>query len=181
MKPWKRIEPTISQQVGRRVVVTKTFREPNGITQTFDTYGPERQQHAGVVAITPDLQVLVARQFRAGPQMIMEEIPGGTVEVGEDPIVAAERELLEETGYKGHMQPLGVCHKDAYMNATWHYFLATDCVHVAEQQLDDVERVELRLISIDHFLENALHDRMSDHAAVLFAYEFLQKLKGETT
>jgi 8-oxo-dGTP pyrophosphatase MutT (NUDIX family) len=54
-----------------------------------------------VVALTPDRQLLLVRQFRAGSGRDSLEIPGGLVEPGEDPCAAGARELLEETGYAG--------------------------------------------------------------------------------
>ena len=54
-----------------------------------------------VVALTPDEEVLLVRQFRAGSGRDSLEIPGGLVDPGEDPCTASVRELLEETGYAG--------------------------------------------------------------------------------
>ena len=54
-----------------------------------------------VVALTPDGEVLLVRQFRAGSGRDSLEIPGGLVDPGEDPCAAGARELREETGYAG--------------------------------------------------------------------------------
>jgi 8-oxo-dGTP pyrophosphatase MutT (NUDIX family) len=54
-----------------------------------------------VVALTPEHEVILVRQFRAGSGADSLEIPGGLVDPGEDPCVAGARELLEETGYAG--------------------------------------------------------------------------------
>ena len=54
-----------------------------------------------VVALTPEEEVLLVRQFRAGSGRDSLEIPGGLVEPGEDPCLAGARELREETGYAG--------------------------------------------------------------------------------
>lgn len=53
----------------------------------------------------------------------MQEIPGGLVDDGESIEGAARRELHEETGYTAEkMIYLGEVFKDAYSNATWHFF-----------------------------------------------------------
>lgn len=175
MQPWQRVEPTNVSKVGWRTITTKTFIKPNGKADVFDTMYPDGQQFASVIGLTPDNQVLVARQFRPGPEQVMDEIAGGFVDGDETPQQAAERELLEETGYKaGSMHYLGVFHKDAYLNATWHSFLARDCIKQAEQELDDNEYVDVHLISIDEFIDNAKNDKLTDHATALLAYDELK-------
>jgi ADP-ribose pyrophosphatase len=175
MKSWKRIEPTVVNKIGYRTVVTKTFIEPNGSVQDFQTFDQEGTHHAGIIALTEDNLAIVARQFRVGPQKVMDEIAGGQVEPGEDYQAAAIRELAEETGYRpAKVESLGQIYKDAYTNSTHHYYLATGCQLIASgQHLDDDEYVEVRLISIDDFIANAQSGRMTDTLAVFLAYERL--------
>ena len=56
---------------------------------------------AAVLALTPEHDVLLVRQFRAGARRAIAEIPAGLLDVeGEDPQRCAARELFEETGYR---------------------------------------------------------------------------------
>ena len=57
-----------------------------------------------VFALTTSNQVILARQFRPGPNAVLDELPGGAIEGGETPEQAGERELLEETGYRGKVE-----------------------------------------------------------------------------
>ncbi len=178
MKAWKRLDETTVTKVGWRTVVHKQFLTNRGVVVKADVVSPEGSAAAGTIALTKDGQVIVARQFRAGPELVLDEIPGGAVDPGELPEAAAKRELLEEVGYvAGNMHYLGKAYKDAWNNAEWHYFLATDCVPQADgQHLDDYEDIEVKLIPIDEFLHNAKHAKMTDVHAVLLAYEKLQEL-----
>ena len=69
--------------------------------QVHDYYVLDLADAVHVVALTPDGEVLLVRQFRAGSGRDSLEIPGGLVDPGEDPCTAGARELLEETGYAG--------------------------------------------------------------------------------
>ncbi len=51
-----------------------------------------------IVPLTADNEVRLVKQFRSGVEDWMLELPAGTLEKGEDPALAAPRELLEETG-----------------------------------------------------------------------------------
>jgi ADP-ribose pyrophosphatase len=51
-----------------------------------------------IVPLTAQNEVRLVKQFRAGIEDWMLELPAGTLESGEDPTLAAPRELLEETG-----------------------------------------------------------------------------------
>lgn len=52
------------------------------------------------MAITPDKQILLKREYRYSCKEDLVEIPAGTFDKGEtDPLAVAKRELLEETGY----------------------------------------------------------------------------------
>ncbi|HXF70019.1 MAG TPA: NUDIX hydrolase [Thermoflexus sp.] len=84
-----------------------TVRLPSGGTAIREVV-----EHRGAVAIVPILdsgQVALVRQFRYAIGTVSLEIPAGTLEPGEDPLVCARRELEEETGYQAaRWERLGV-------------------------------------------------------------------------
>jgi ADP-ribose pyrophosphatase len=52
-----------------------------------------------ILAILDDGRVLLERQFRYSIAKMCIEIPAGKLDLGEDPLICAKRELSEETGY----------------------------------------------------------------------------------
>src|SRR5215471_4346102 len=100
-----------------------------------------------IIPLTPDRQVVMIRQFRFGIDANTLEIPGGMVEPGEEPMIAAARELEEETGYQpGRVVHLGTIHPNpAIQNNRCHSFLAFDCrkVHGGLQDTGEDISVEL--------------------------------------
>lgn len=73
-------------------------RLPSGVEIEYGVL--EAVGFAAVVAVTDSGDVVLVRQWRQPVGDFTLELPSGGVEVGEDPIAAAERELLEETGYR---------------------------------------------------------------------------------
>lgn len=168
---WVETARTTVIGVAGRSLDKVTFRLPDGSEQ--DKLVRQEPSAAAVLALTPDMRVVVARQYRPGPDEILYEMPGGFIEPGEDPATAAARELLEETGYKGSVELAGSCWDDAGSTAKRHGYVARDCVQVADQQLDPGERVTVELLTLDRFKEIMRAGLMTD---VELAYRGLDHL-----
>ncbi len=71
--------------------------------------------------------VPLVKQYRVGAEAISIELPAGAINPGELPLLAAQRELLEETGLAAsHWQPLGKFFMDSnYEAGIGHFYLAT--------------------------------------------------------
>ena len=178
MQPWPyKEEPEISK-VGWRTIVRKVFTQPDGRDAEYYTFNGPKSRAGAVIALTPDNKVVVAEQFRPGPEMILQELPGGGIDSGEDPQVGVMRELREETGYiSDEVEFLGNVFKDSYTNTTWYFYLARNCHKPHEQSLDDGEFVTIKEIEIADLFENARNGRMTDVSAVFLAYETLKSIQ----
>lgn len=168
--------PTVTK-VGWRTVTRKEYLFPDGSSHEFDLIGRQGDRGAIVLGLTADNQVVVAEQFRPGPNKSMNELPGGMIEPGEDPEQAARREFLEETGYEaGRMELLGTAHHDGFSIAPNIYFLAFDCRKISEPKLDPNEWIVTKEMTIQDFLQSARQGLVTDAAAILMAYDTLQEL-----
>lgn len=81
--------------------------------------------------------------------------PAGYIEKGEEPIVGAKRELMEETGYYSkEMFELDSFYQDeGCSSALNHLFLATNCQKVGEQKLDENEIIKYMTFTYEELLE----------------------------
>lgn len=98
-----------------------------------------------VVAVNNENKVLLIKQYRAAVKDHLLEIPAGTMDKAEEsPLVCAQRELAEETGFKagtlikifeGYLLP-------GYCNEYMHFFLAKDLFY-EPLSADDDEFIEV--------------------------------------
>ncbi|MCB8819097.1 NUDIX hydrolase [Microvirga rosea] len=102
-----------------------------------------------VIALTAAGTVILTREFRYALGDYSVEAVSGAIEPGEQPIAAAQRELIEEIGLKAEkMTPLGLVHPfTAGVSSPSHLFLA-EGLSPATSNPDpgeDIEPVEMSL------------------------------------
>ena len=103
--PWELLEEHPGS-AGYVKVTNRKYRLPDGTEAVWDIFGG-CDRSVAVLALTDDGEVVLARQYRPGPGLVLDELPGGGVHEGEDVLDAAARELLEETGYAGEVELAG--------------------------------------------------------------------------
>lgn len=180
MKAWKHIGSTETIDIGCRVMQHKTFQKNDGNNVVANIAGKDGLQAAFVIALTPDRKVIIARQFRCGPEKVLDELPGGLVDPGETPRIAAERELREEVGYSSEdFEEIGVSYTDAWDTLTRYYYLARNCYKVESINPDEDEEIEVDIITINQLFENARNMGMIDVQALFFAYDKLKQMEDK--
>ena len=134
-----------------------------------------------ILALTADEEVLMVRQYRHGIERVCLELPGGLVDAADDSAaMSAQRELLEETGYKANeIMLMGECFpQPAILSNKCFFYLAENVTRVQMQNLDageDIEIINAPLKSIPAKIEN----KEIDHGMVLLAFFFYWKKKGQ--
>lgn len=102
-----------------------------------------RHRGSAVMMAVEDDRVLLVRQYRLPADKMLWELPAGKLDDGETPIVAARRELAEETGYSAENWKLLVSFypSPGYIEEQMHVFLATGLTAGTATPMDD-ERIE---------------------------------------
>lgn len=118
-------------------------------------YVMEFTDWVNVVPITSAGQIVMIEQYRHAVGERFLEIPGGSTNLNEDPKIAGERELLEETGYQGKEWVYCGYHNPnpALQSNRMHTFLALNCEKVAEPNLDPYEEIQIQLMDLKSVLD----------------------------
>lgn len=147
------------------------IRLPDGKTRYFDLV-----VHNGAVTLVPvDDQgnIWFVRQYRVGSSSELLELPAGTLDPGEDPLVCARREIREEIGMAAdRMTKLGEMYlAPGYSSEFMHVYLAQGLSHDPLDP-DADEFLQTEIIPIEKAYEMAARGEIRDSkslAALLLA------------
>ncbi len=139
-----------------------TVRLPNDVEIDLEIV-----RHPGasaVVPVDPEGNVVMVRQYRYVVDGWLLEIPAGKLDaVGEDPRVCAERELLEETGYRAaRITPLGaIWVSPGFTDEKISLFLAEELT-AGEQRLEADEVLHVERIPLGEAIARAYRGEITD-------------------
>ena len=143
-------------------VFEDTVRLPNGAAASR-----EYLRHIGAVCVIPVLEdgsVLVERQYRYPVAQVLTEIPAGKLDTkDEDHLLAAQRELREETGATAARWPsLGLFYPAcAYSDEAIEMYLAQG-LHFGERHLDADEFLNVARVPLTELVEEVMAGRIPD-------------------
>lgn len=127
-----------------------------------------------VIALTPDTQVVMIKQYRQGTREITLEIPGGMVDPGEDFLTAGLRELKEETGGVGiNAEQIGVVDPNPAIQSNQCGTILVHDVRLGAQSLDGNEEIEVILVPLGD-VPDLIRTGQITHSLVIAAFHFYQ-------
>lgn len=149
MRHWKRIASASVVESRWLTVTADTCELPSGavLDPYFVIHEPE---WVHVIALNAEEELLVVRQYRYAADVVCTELPGGAADLIEEPLAAAQRELLEETGYSAKTWAyVGALHANpARQTNRIHIFAASGLSRVAAQALDESEDIQFEFLSV---------------------------------
>jgi ADP-ribose pyrophosphatase len=173
----------LSRKIGFRgvnfYVTTERVREPNGVTARRDIV-----RHPGsvaVLAVDSRSRVVLERQYRYAANAYLWELPAGHIDPGEQPLAAAKRELLEETGYTARRwrRLLFFYPSPGFLQETMTVYLAEGLrAGVARQESD--ERIQARLFPLTEVTRMAATGRLRDAKTIAAVLAYAMGDRGRS-
>ena len=153
-----------------------TMQIANGNTVYFDHI--EHKGAAAVVPVLDDGKIVLVRQFRNSIDKDVWEVPAGGLNGKEEPtIVAAERELQEETGYTTQtpLEFLISVHTTvAFSNEKIDIYVARD-LKAGKQHLDEDEYVDVKAFAIGEIKEMIYSGEITDGKTISAILSYADK------
>lgn len=117
-----------------------------------------------VLAVTDEGKMLMVEQFRKPLEKTIIEIPAGKLEKGEDPLLCAKRELLEETGFSCKaMESIGSFYTSpGFADELIHLYFTDSLVKEGEQMTDEDEFLNVLEVSVDEAKEMMSTQKIHD-------------------
>ena len=159
-------DPELLLTTSKFRVVRETIRSPGGRTKSREIV-----RHPGACVIVPlldDGRVCLIRNWRVAVGKTLVELPAGTLEPPEPAEKTAERELIEETGYRAkRIQFLHAFYlSPGILDERMHLYLATGLTE-GETAREEGEEIENWLVRLDEAVAMVFRGEIEDAKSIV--------------
>ena len=169
--PWTPLGSSARYTRGRLTLREDTWRLPDGSERVYPILAIGVT--VGVLPFVDDDHVLIIGQYRHLQRAISWELPGGGAQPGEEPIVAAQRELREEGGYRAETLTFltRFWPSNAYLDEVAYCYVARGLTP-DPLPADDDEFIVRRIMPVAEAVEMALDDRISESVSKMTLVQY---------
>jgi len=138
--------------------------EPSGVRTRRDIV---RHSGSAVILAVEDSRsgprILLERQYRHAARQLLWELPAGRIDAGENDLIAAKRELLEETGYTASRWRRILCFyaSPGFLAETMNLFLARG-LRRGQARPEPDEVIRLRMVSLSAAVRMVMRGTIKD-------------------
>lgn len=125
-----------------------------------------------IIPITKDKKILVQENYKHGSGKIVLEFPAGMVDKDEKIKDAAERELLEETGYKARelIKIIDFFASPTTSPIKYHVFLGMQSKKVSKQNLESDEQIITMEVELEELKDKIFNEKKETSSGFMSAF-----------
>lgn len=155
--------PQNAQKVFQGVLFDVYQWEQELFDGSFQTYEKlKRPDTVLIIPVIPEGNIIMLDEEQPG-KVPFTSVPGGKIDKNEEPLEAAKRELMEETGFEANnyifwfaIQPI------SKIDWTIYVYIAKGCKKANQPRLEAGEKINIKMVTLDQFMNQTLQENFRD-------------------
>jgi 8-oxo-dGTP pyrophosphatase MutT (NUDIX family) len=176
--PWKTLAACEAYRNQWITVTEYKVVRPDGLPGIYGVVDPH--DNAAIVALDDEERVLLVVEFLYPLQEYAWVVPSGSVDDGEEPMVAARRELEEEAGYvASSWSPLGVYYLSSGISTQRSFAFLARGLQIGASRPEGTELLSLRTVPLAEARAMCLRNEIRDAPSVMAPWRAWEALHGD--